>query len=81
MKCLRRKVAGWNPDKVIVFLSIYLILPATIISNRNEYQELLWGINCSRHVKPTAMQESRHLSTLLGELYSYCRTVLTASVV
>jgi hypothetical protein len=39
-----RKVAGFIPDEVIEFFSIYLILPADygpgvdLASNRNEYQ-------------------------------------------
>jgi hypothetical protein len=45
-QAISRKVAGSNPDEVIVFFSIYLILLAVLgpgvywASNRNEYQKV-----------------------------------------
>jgi hypothetical protein len=44
-----RKVADWNPDEVIAFFSIYLILTTALLSGvdsdstRTEYQEYSSG--------------------------------------
>jgi hypothetical protein len=55
-----RKIAGSNPDEVIEFLSVYLILPATALGpgvysafNRSKYQKIFPGVKHGRRVRLT----------------------------